>query len=224
MTIDKTSGAVQAAMSTPANQSASKTGIGADYEQFLQLLTAQIQNQDPLAPMESTEFITQLAQLSSVEQSVATNEKLSRITGQIASVTAIADIGLIDREVSVETGSVKLDEGVAEISYTLSRTAQTAQVNILDEAGTVIRSIEGPTPAAGEPATLTWDGRDSSGSLVADGYYTAEINAESPAGETVGYRMFSDLRVREVALDDLGTSLVLENGERIQSERVMSVR
>ena len=114
---------IPAALPTQASASAqasdlSRQSLGTDYDNFLKLLVAQVQNQDPLEPMDSTTFVSQLAQLSQVEQAIQTNKNLESISGRMDSVTAFADLGLLGRTVRVEGDQTELRGGAAVFSYT----------------------------------------------------------------------------------------------------------
>lgn len=218
MSIEPTAAAAAASTRT------TKNALGTDYESFLKLLTAQISNQDPLSPMESTDFIAQLAQLSTVEQSVKTNERLGEIAGQLSSVTSMADIGLIGRKVSLASNRIALDDGLGRVSYELAETSDRVAIHILDLQNNVVQSLPGPLSPAGKGMQVDWDGRDAAGNIMPDGYFQIEINAESADGNTVAYNTFADVEVDSVSLDTDGTTLVLANGQTAKSGEILGVR
>lgn len=218
MAIEPTNAAVSTGVKT------TKNALGTDYESFLKLLTAQISNQDPLSPMESTDFIAQLAQLSTVEQSVKTNESLSEISRQMSTMTSMADIGLLGKKVSMATDRIELDRGSGRISYELAAESDTVAIHILDLQGNVVRSVDGPVSPTDERMYVEWDGRDSAGNMMPDGIFRVEINAEGADANTIAYNTFAEVEVDSIALDPDGTTLVLSNGQTAKSGQILGVK
>lgn len=201
-----------------------KNQIGTDYEQFLRLLTAQIKNQDPLKPMDSTQFISQLAELSSVEQSVKANDRLSEISNQLGGVATLADIGLVNRSVTVSSDTLQLKDGTAALSYDLEETSSNVAILLTDAGGTVVRTLAGPVSAAEERISVTWDGKDNAGNPVADGTYGIQINAQTDSGGASNYNSYAHFRVESVALSKDGSTLVLANGQVARSSEIIGVQ
>lgn len=166
---------------TGAASSAAKTQVQSvklaeDFNQFLTLLTTQLMNQDPLDPMDSTEFTNQLVQFSQVEQSINTNQKLDDMLAlQLGSLSTVA-LGYVGMDVTYTSTEMNWDGAKpVEINYALEKNASVLKVNIYDEAGTLVRSMDAPKEAGGQKAT--WDGKDNSGNLMAEGTYKLKIDA-----------------------------------------------
>lgn len=179
-----TSAASQAAAQSGAvNTGAAKKKIAADLDAFLKMLTTQLQNQDPLSPMESNEFTQQLVGFAQVEQQIGINENLQTLQTQTGNSYSAMLIGYIGKYAEIQDNLVKLQDGQARFAYGLASEAAEVEVALKDSKGVVIRRIKGET-AAGDHI-IKWDGRDDEGKELADGDYTIEITATNSAGEKV---------------------------------------
>src|SRR6185295_7764556 len=127
-----------------------------DYNSFLTLLTAQLKFQDPLAPLDATQFVSQLSQFSSVEQAIVSNQKLDTIIKSLGANSMMADVGLIGHKVELAGNAVELNNGNASLTYSLANDAAQAGVVIRDASGNIVRSMAVDN-GAGEHS-LTWDG------------------------------------------------------------------
>ncbi|MFD1342043.1 flagellar hook assembly protein FlgD [Litorisediminicola beolgyonensis] len=211
-----------AALQTKAD--AARQSLSADYESFLKLLTAQVANQDPLKPMDSTTFVSQLAQLSQVEQSIQTNDTLERISTALSSFGSMADVGLIGRSVSVPSSEVKLGTDGAEMAFRLDRPAAKVEAQVLGTDGTVLRRFTGLSGEAGTRHDIHWNGLDREGLAVPPGTYRIAVVATDAAGDRVGYTSFSEAKVDSLVFRDGAAYLRLGSGEEIASSEVMAVR
>ena len=210
--------------SAPSNATAASGQLQVDYQNFLKLLTAQISNQDPLAPMESTEFVSQLAQLSQVEQSIQTNTNLEAISASMAAATSFADLGLLGREVTVPAGHVVLENGRAGIGYELGAEATAVEIRIEDADGTVLRRIAGAPGTAGTRQETVWNGLGDGGQPLEDGTYRLTVAASDAAGAPVAVTALARTRVDSVSFDGSGSRLMLANGETAAAGSVVAVR
>ena len=137
----------------------------ADFESFLTLLTAQLRNQDPLSPLDSTEFVAQLASFSSVEQLVGTNERLDVLTKQALSGDIASFAAWIGRDVSAVDGTFRsIGEPVA-FSVPDAANGERIEAVISDAVtGSVLRQFTVTPDASG---LALWDGKDQFGNAVA---------------------------------------------------------
>ncbi len=163
---------------------ASLASLSEDFSQFLTLLTTQLQNQDPLSPMDSSEFTNQLVQFSQVEQQINSNQKLDGLLQmQMASLSTVG-LGYVGMDISYLSTEMNYDgEKPIDITYALSEAASTAKVNIYNEAGDLVYSGNAPT-AAGQNK-FTWNGVTTGGEAVNSGTYTVKIDALNSAGEAI---------------------------------------
>ncbi len=161
-----------------------RLSLGDDFSQFLRLLTTQLQNQDPLSPMDSSEFTNQLVQFSQVEQQINANQKLdSLLQLQLASISSVA-LGYVGMDVSYLSAEMHYDgTNDITINYALGESAQVAKMNVYDEKGDLIYSAEAPKSVGRNE--IVWDGRTSSGEQAEPGTYTVSIDAATPEGTPI---------------------------------------
>lgn len=207
-------------MSNTANQQA-KSQIGADFNMFLKLLTTQMQNQDPLDPMDTSEYTQQLVQFSAVEQSMqqtdALKDILARLTGQdmAQSSSYIGREGRFDSATSGLSGDTP-----ATWTYAMNGAPTTIKATVKDANGNVVKEVV--LPAEETQGRYSWDGTKSDGSKAADGAYTLSISAIDAKGATVPVTINSVGTVREVVTN--GDSVVLSvNGLRYPLESLVAV-
>ncbi len=212
---------------TTASQAATQTGnaatdttaVNSDYDVFLQLLTAQVKNQDPLDPMSSDDFSSQLAQFSAVEQQVKTNDLLEALGVQM-SVMGMGEmatwIGLDARAAA----AASFDGSPISISPNPAASADRAVLVVRDSSGNEVQRQDF-TPSTDE---IQWAGVDGNGAPFASGLYTFEV--ESYSGDeliaTTKAEIYS--RVLEAKSRNGETILVLEGGVEVLSTSVSALR
>ena len=156
-----------------------------DKEAFLKLLVAQLRHQDPLSPIEGTEFVAQLAQLSVVEQAVQQAKQLDIISLQLTGIASNEAVGLIGKQVTMRGDTISFDgESTTGFSVNLDDPATEVTVTIRDEYGNAVRTMEMGAQDAG-PMSVNWDGTDDNGDLVGAGSYTVEVSARGESGDPV---------------------------------------
>ncbi len=165
--------------STVSNQNAAASGteksLGKDA--FLKMLLAQIQYQDPLEPMENTEFTAQLAQFSSLEQLSSLNKEFSSLSSSINSQKNISFSNLVGKEVEVAGNKVNVEGGnISPVSFELKDNARSVEITISKNNGPVVRKITLGTTEAGRH-DITWDGKNFENQAVPDGKYTFRVAA-----------------------------------------------
>jgi len=189
---------------------------------FMRLLTTQLQYQDPLAPMDSTEFVTQLAQFTQLEQMNGINETLGSLVNVNTSLNKYGAAGLIGREVQVEGKSVILSQdNQAELRYRMKQDAGTVSVQIFDEGGRVVRVLEGGPQKAGLQ-TLPWDGRDGNGNRLPEGAYSFDVAGTSLTGAPIEGTSFSSGRVTGVTYPE-GIPFLTVNGIEVPASGVIAI-
>ena len=151
-----------------------KTTLASNFSTFLQLLTTQLKNQNPLDPLDTNQFTQQLVQFAQVEQQMKSNDQLASLVSMektAAQTTALAYVG---STVVVDGATTKLANGGANWSFNVSKPA-TATIIIKDSAGqTAYSGTFGVQPGN---QGFTWDGRGNDGKLWADGSYTMVVTA-----------------------------------------------
>jgi len=168
----------------PSQAAGARTRLSDNYDTFLVLLTAQLQNQDPLAPMDSTQFTQQLVQFSQVEQQIRTNEQLEGLVGQYQAASAGAALSYLGRDAIIADDSTYLAGGVANWAYRLPEAANTITITVRDASGRAVYETDTAPRGAGEHL-FSWDGVKSNGETAEDGVYTISVNAVNAAGADI---------------------------------------
>lgn len=150
-------------------------------EAFLTMLVAQLRNQDPLNPMEGTDFTAQLAQFSSLEQQFTMNKSLEAILDALGTKTQENLIDFIGKEVMGESNSISISNGNTTTGYYTIDDSADVSIAIYDRKGSLMQNIYAGQKGAGTHE-INWDGKNLEGSPVADGAYTFEILALSEIG------------------------------------------
>lgn len=209
--------------SAPARTQVARQALADDLDTFLTLLTKQLQNQDPLQPMDTNQFVDQLTQFSELEQGVAQNDTLEEIAASLRSDDRRADIGLLGRVVEAETETIALTPGEgARLGYEITSPTSDAQMRIFDRSGRLVASFD----VDGDVGTYQagWDGRTLDGGTAQPGLYQAQVVATSDNGEARrAGRVFSGGEVREVRFEGGETRLLLESGLTVTSDQVRRV-
>ena len=140
--------------SSDSNSAISTTTIGEDFNTFLQLLTAQIQNQDPLAPMDSTQFVEQLATFSSLEQQVETNQTLENIASMIGDLHSSLGSEWLGQDVAVRSQYVAYEGAPIQFEYDQSADFDRAVLTVTDSQNNPVWQDTLDT----DQTRHTWDG------------------------------------------------------------------
>lgn len=152
--------------------------------QFLTMLVAQLKHQDPLNPMDGTDFTAQLAQFSALEQQFQMNDSLAGIQSALSAQQNGSAIDYIGKTVKTADNTLVVKEGKADSAdYTLSGRAQVS-LYVYDSQGLEVRKIYEGWQDAGE-YRIDWDGRDNAGNPVSDGTYQVEVVAQDDQGLVV---------------------------------------
>jgi flagellar basal-body rod modification protein FlgD len=150
-----------------------------NFNTFLTLLTAQLQNQDPLSPMDTNTFTQQLVSFSEVEQQIDTNKNLTSLIQLQTANETISALPLVGQTIQYNSPTAPLENGQASFSYSLPSAAQTSALVVEDSNGNVIYTAPGQT-AAGQ-YSFTWNGQTNSGQQMPDGgAYTLQVVAAGP--------------------------------------------
>ncbi len=156
------------------------TGMAADFDTFLTLLTVQLRNQDPTNAMDVNQMTEQLVSFTGVEQQIQMNRQLQDLLGlqQGAQLTSAA--GLIGRRMEVQSDRLVLQSGEAALRLPAAGEARSGVLRITDAAGRVVR--EASLPLGQQPTTWRWDGRDAAGRAMPDGAYAFTLEGRDALG------------------------------------------
>jgi flagellar basal-body rod modification protein FlgD len=171
-------------VSTTSNEAALGK-LSQDYTTFLKLLTTQLQNQDPTAPLDSAQFTQQLVQFSGVEQQIKVNQKLDSLINLQQGSNGVGNmLGYLGKSVEISGDKFSLQSGTdSQFSYNLTAATNTNTIKILDKDGLLVRSQAGSTSIGKH--VVTWDGKDDNGNTLPNGIYTVSVDAKDASGNKV---------------------------------------
>lgn len=170
-------------------------------DQFLTLLVAQLEHQNPLSPQDSAQFVAQLAQFTQVEQTAQTNKQLEGLQAAEAAGLRASFSTMVGREITAVSDRVTVQDGeVGDAQYNLHLDGPAKKVEIVvrNADGEEVRRMEMSNLLSGE-TEFTWDGKNAHGVKVADGDYTFEVTAENEGGDKV--EVHTRIRGRATAID-----------------------
>ena len=195
-----------------ATGSASGQNIGK--EEFLELLVAQLTHQDPLNPMEGTEFTAQLAQFSSLEQLIRVNDNLGSLTNLEDAITQSQSVDMIGKQILAEGNTIAMTNGISSnIIFDLDKPTDLASVNVFDADGTLVSVFDTAALQAGQNK-VAFAGFDKAGNPLPDGLYTFKISALDAEEKAVSVTTFSSGIVTGVNIaKDGGTNLQIGTTE-----------
>lgn len=207
----------QTTAATPT--SGSKSMISSDFDTFLKMLTAQMQNQDPLNPIDSTDYATQLATFSGVEQQMRTNDLLASLGSQMAVLGMSQLAAWVGQEARADA-PVWMDGDPVTMQLSPAIGADSAVLAVRDAAGQLISREDVPTT----PGLYDWLGGDAAGDPLPVGLYT--LSLESYSDETLlgESPVESYARIIEARNGAAGATLVLEGGVEVPSSRITALR
>lgn len=193
--------------------------ITSDFETFLKMLTAQLENQDPLNPLQSTDFAVQLATFSGVEQQVLTNDRLTELTGQLTASSLSSLSNWIGSEVLTEL-DVSFDGTPVDLVLSPQGGAETTKLTIRNTSDVIVDEFEIGT----DLKDFQWPGQVG-GTILPDGTYritTVNYDANGNEMSEIGVSAFQ--RVVEVLPNGGSPVLGLHGGATVSTENVTSVR
>ncbi len=209
--------------SSTTDAAASQTQLTSDVSFFLTMLTTQLQNQDPTAPMDTNEFTQQIATYSGVQQQVETNSNLEKLIAANQQSTSAVAVSYIGKEVESAGSTGEVYAGQGAFSYNLPSAAATVQLTIADAAGNTVFSGSGTT-TSGEN-TVVWDGLNSStGVQEPDGTYTLTVTATDANGNAITPTMRAVGLVSGVETDSSGNTILDVGDQKVNFTDVLAVR
>lgn len=199
-----------------------KAKLDDDLNRFLSLLVTQLQNQDPLDPMDANEFTSQLVQFASVEQQIFQNANLEKLlniqeTNQISTM-----VDFIGNRVEFSGQTLPVEDGVGEFTYTIPTGAVSADINIASSSGSNVFFL-GAETNAGEHA-FSWNGLDKNGQQVPDGIYTLLVTAKDHEGNLleVDHKVFGT--VTGAGVEDGKVTLFIGDDLSIAQDTIVAVK
>jgi flagellar basal-body rod modification protein FlgD len=165
-----------------AAANAATPNLAGNFNEFLTLLTTQLQHQDPTSPLDPNQFTQELVQFASVEQQINTNTSLSTMISLQQTQQAASALTFLGATVAVSGKTAQLANGTANWSYSVSQPA-IATINISNASGqTIYTTTQSVQPGA---QTFTWNGIDSQGNALPSGAYTISVSAVGANNQSV---------------------------------------
>lgn len=197
---------VSTSNTTNAAVNSGQIQLNSDYNTFLQLLTTQLKNQDPLSPMDTNTFTQQLVEMNGVQQQLQTNSLLQTLVNENSG--AGPAVNLIGKQVQANSPTVSFSGGAANWTYDLGGNAAAATLNVVDASGKVVWSQPAPDLSSGQHA-FNWDGSTLSGGKVSSGSFTLKVTANDSSLKAMSPQVFVQGVVTGVSSDSSGTLLNL---------------
>jgi flagellar basal-body rod modification protein FlgD len=207
------------ALTTATPQTKDRTNISSDFDTFLKMLTAQIQNQDPLNPIDSADYAVQLATFSSVEQQTLTNQKLDSLAG-LMNVQGMAQLASWVGQEARSTSPVYVDGRPITLSSTPQAGADRAVLVVQDADGNTVAREDISTSSA----THIWNGTDITGNPLTQGLYTLSLESYNQGLQIGSGPVESYSRIQEVQTSPTGPRLVLSGGISLSADQITALR
>jgi len=191
-------------------------------DDFLKILVAQLQAQDPLAPMEGQEFASQLAQFSSLEQLTNVNDNLETNQAFDLALSNNSTIALIGKTVDAPGNTIDLKAGEVEnLSFAINGDAADVKIEIFDSTGVKVSTADLGAQSQGLHE-FVWNGRDASGALLPAGNYSFNVTAKDTAGNFVPAETFAAGLVTDIIFEE-GQAFAIVNGQKLAVSEISKV-
>ena len=203
----------------PATTAPAANVLSSDFEVFLKMLTAQAEYQDPLEPIDSSEYAAQLAQFSMVEQQVTTNDLMQQMLTALGANDMASAANWIGMEALIQ-GPAKFTGDPITIAPNPPIAASEVDLIVTNAQGTQVQRLA--LPLGAEP--FVWDGKKADGSSFEPGEYTFEIESRANDAVLLTEPALSYSRVTEARIEGGATLLVLGSGYLIEASNVSGLR
>ncbi|OPZ58359.1 MAG: Basal-body rod modification protein FlgD [Deltaproteobacteria bacterium ADurb.Bin510] len=185
---------------------------------FLNLLVKELQYQDPLEPMDNTEYASMLAQFSTLEAQTAMTEDIEQLNALAASINNLSTVSFIGKTVNATGNVINYTGAAIDLNYKLEDAAAKVTVKVIDPStGKTLRSIEAKNVAAGA-SSVSWDGKDDNGKAVEQGRYVFAVTAYDSSGSKVSGSTYVEGVVTGVKYSNGATYLSIGNKEGLISD------
>jgi len=205
---------------TTVNKASTRAAVSADFDTFLKMMTTQMKNQDPLKPIDSSDYAVQLATFSGVEQQTKTNQLLEGLTSQFG-VLGMAQLAAWVGQEARATAPVYLGDDPVTISYQPKPQADRAVLVVKNAQDKVVSredvSLEG--------GTYQWLGSDATGNPLPNGIYTLSLesySAEQQLGDATAVESYA--KILEARGGTNGPTLVLAGGVEVKATDITALR
>ena len=217
--ISSTTSATTSATGATAAGASGSTTLSSDFETFLRMLTVQMQNQDPLNPVDSSDYATQLATFSSVEQQVLSNDLLTSLLSQF-NVMGMAQLsGWVGMEARAQA-AVHFEGEPITLAPNPAAVADEVNLIVYDAEGNVVQREA--LPVAADP--IEWEGLDENGDLLPDGRYSFAVESVSNGEVVLTEQAEVYARIVEARGENGETVLVLAGGTTVSANGITAIR
>ncbi len=213
------SNTVGSTLTTPPPTVSEKPEISSDFETFLKMLTVQMENQDPLNPVDSSDYAVQLATFSGVEQQVQTNDLLRDLASQLGAGGMAQMAGWVGMEART-TAPVLFEGAPIVLSTSPASLADTVELVVTDDRGVEIQRL----PMSATDIEVSWAGVTNDGGPLPSGNYNFEVVSMLQGQEIGRSKAQTYARVTEVQSADGAAVLVLASGATVPVTDVSAVR
>ena len=186
-----------------------KDSMGKD--DFLMLLVAQLKNQDPMNPQDATEFTSQLAQFSSLEQLDNVNKSLEGLAAINSEMEQMSALGLIGQNVVAKTDQFHFSGEAVQLGYRLDTPANDVKLYVLSQSGSTLATISAQETDPGQ-YFINWDGRSDLGVPLETGQYSLVVKAVNADKKPIQADSLIKGRVEAVDMSGMATQLETSSG------------
>ena len=183
------SNASQSSSSSSSKSDDAIASLNDTYNNFLLLLTKQLQNQDPLNPMDTAQFTQQLVGFSQVEQQIQSNKSLEKLINLQSATNTFGAVSFLGNEVAVDSDHIALKDGKAKFQYAIDRTAGRAVMTVVDSRGQTVLVQEANRDIG--TYNVDWNGKDAFGNQLPDGEYRVAVHYLDDQGQTYSAKITS---------------------------------
>ncbi|MBS1156004.1 MAG: hypothetical protein H6R07_1928 [Proteobacteria bacterium] len=201
-----------------------KSDMDVQQDRFMKLLVTQLQNQDPMNPVDSAETTSQMAQINMVTQLSKLNDAMTTMATSFSSQQALQAAGIIGKSV-LATGT-KMDFSGSAVDFQANVTSglQGGMVQVLDSKGNVVSQQEFSQPSTAGNTTFSWDGKLTDGTTAPSGTYSVRAYGKASDGSAVALDTLTWQKVGSVALNSGNTQLVLADKSTVDLSSVTQIR
>lgn len=213
---------VQSSTAAAASQSTLASQMSATQDRFLKLLVTQMQNQDPLNPLDNAQVTSQMAQLSTVSGIDKLNATVQALSDSMTAAQSLQAASMIGHAALVPGKQINMIGGKSDAAVELTEPADKLTVTITDAKGNVVRTLQLGPQESGGIIGFQWDGKDDTGAVVADGTYkftaSAELGGEKSTPTTLSYGL-----VESVSLTPGGPKLNMGSLGEVELDAVRQI-